>query len=41
MENFVLHTPTKILFGQDQIASLRDEILPQARVLDHLRRRQH
>ncbi|AOV98232.1 aldehyde reductase [Edwardsiella hoshinae] len=33
MENFVLHTPTKILFGRDQIAKLRDEIPEQARVL--------
>lgn len=33
MQNFILHTPTKILFGEGQIAQLRNEIPAGARVL--------
>lgn len=33
MQNFILHTPTKILFGEGQIAQLRNEIPADARVL--------
>ncbi|WP_038910060.1 alcohol dehydrogenase [Dickeya dadantii] len=33
MQNFTLHTPTKILFGEGQIASLADQIPADARIL--------
>ncbi len=33
MDNFVLHTPTKVLFGEGQIAHLNSVIPKQARVL--------
>lgn len=33
MQNFILHTPTKILFGQDQIAGLAQQIPADARIL--------
>ena len=33
MNNFMLHTPTKVLFGEGQIAALRDQIPSYARVL--------
>ncbi|ATZ92826.1 MULTISPECIES: alcohol dehydrogenase [Dickeya] len=33
MQNFTLHTPTKILFGEGQIASLADQIPTDARIL--------
>ena len=33
MNNFTLHTPTKILFGQGQIAQLREQLPSDARVL--------
>ncbi|MFL9592442.1 alcohol dehydrogenase [Aeromonas schubertii] len=33
MNNFMLHTPTKVLFGEGQIAALRDQIPSDARVL--------
>ncbi|MFQ2126067.1 alcohol dehydrogenase [Aeromonas jandaei] len=33
MNNFTLHTPTKILFGQGQIAQLRDQLPSDARVM--------
>lgn len=33
MQNFILHTPTKILFGKGQIAQLRNEIPADANVL--------
>ncbi|MGL5006911.1 MAG: alcohol dehydrogenase [Plesiomonas sp.] len=33
MQNFTLHTPTKVLFGKGQIAHLRNEIPTDARVL--------
>lgn len=33
MQNFILHTPTKILFGQDQIAGLTQQIPADARIL--------
>ncbi|MEB8286504.1 alcohol dehydrogenase [Aeromonas veronii] len=33
MNNFTLHTPTKILFGQGQIAQLREQLPSDARVM--------
>ncbi len=33
MNNFTLHTPTKILFGQGQIARLREQLLRDARIM--------
>ncbi|RNM06588.1 alcohol dehydrogenase [Dickeya undicola] len=33
MQNFTLHTPTKILFGEGQIASLAEQIPADARIL--------
>lgn len=33
MNNFNLHTPTRILFGKGAIAELRDQIPQDARVL--------
>ncbi|HGM6861781.1 TPA: alcohol dehydrogenase [Serratia rubidaea] len=33
MHNFILHTPTKILFGKDQIAELGQQIPADARIL--------
>ncbi|MGL5759161.1 alcohol dehydrogenase [Plesiomonas sp.] len=33
MQNFTLHTPTKVLFGKGQIANLRNEISADARIL--------
>lgn len=33
MNNFNLHTPTRILFGKDAIADLRAQIPADARVL--------
>ncbi|MCR0997702.1 alcohol dehydrogenase [Serratia rubidaea] len=33
MQNFILHTPTKILFGKDQIAELGQQIPADARIL--------
>ncbi|WP_421327818.1 alcohol dehydrogenase [Aeromonas veronii] len=33
MNNFTLHTPTKILFGQGQIAHLREQLPSDARVM--------
>jgi NADP-dependent alcohol dehydrogenase len=33
MQNFTLHNPTRILFGQGRIADLRSEIPPGARIL--------
>ncbi|MBX9446735.1 alcohol dehydrogenase [Dickeya chrysanthemi] len=33
MQNFTLHTPTKILFGEGQIAALADQIPADARIL--------
>ena len=33
MQNFILHTPTKILFGKDQIAEVAGQILADARIL--------
>ncbi|MCO4205505.1 alcohol dehydrogenase [Aeromonas taiwanensis] len=33
MNNFILHTPTKVLFGKGQVAQLRDQIPGDARVL--------
>ena len=33
MNNFTLHTPTKILFGQGQIAQLREQLPRDARVM--------
>ncbi|MGB8666707.1 MAG: alcohol dehydrogenase [Serratia inhibens] len=33
MQNFILHTPTKILFGQDQITGLAQQIPADARIL--------
>ncbi|MFI8417163.1 alcohol dehydrogenase [Serratia sp. NPDC078593] len=33
MQNFILHTPTKILFGNDQIAELGKQIPADARIL--------
>ncbi|WP_350313148.1 alcohol dehydrogenase [Dickeya fangzhongdai] len=33
MQNFTLHTPTKILFGEGQIANLADQIPTDARIL--------
>lgn len=33
MNNFNLHTPTRILFGKNAIADLRDQIPAGARVL--------
>ncbi|MFM5739920.1 alcohol dehydrogenase [Aeromonas veronii] len=33
MHNFTLHTPTKILFGQGQIAQLREQLPSDARVM--------
>ncbi|MDC6117370.1 alcohol dehydrogenase [Serratia rubidaea] len=33
MQNFILHTPTKILFGKDQIAELGQHIPADARIL--------
>ncbi|MFB2743825.1 alcohol dehydrogenase [Aeromonas veronii] len=33
MNNFTLHTPTKILFGQEQIAQLREQLPSDARVM--------
>lgn len=33
MTNFTLHTPTKILFGQGQIAQLREQLPSDARVM--------
>ncbi|VEC49407.1 Hypothetical oxidoreductase YqhD [Klebsiella aerogenes] len=40
MNNFDLHTPTRILFGKGAIEKLREQIPAEARVLNHLRRRQ-
>ncbi len=33
MQNFILHTPTKILFGKDQIADVAGQIPADARIL--------
>lgn len=33
MQNFTLHTPTKVLFGEGQIANLRNEVPENARIL--------
>jgi NADP-dependent alcohol dehydrogenase len=33
MNNFTLHTPTKILFGKGQVAQLREQLPPDARIL--------
>lgn len=33
MQNFILHTPTKILFGKDQIAEVAQQIPADARIL--------
>lgn len=33
MQNFILHTPTKILFGKDQIAEVAGQIPADARIL--------
>ncbi|MDX6842009.1 alcohol dehydrogenase [Hafnia paralvei] len=33
MQNFTLHTPTKVLFGKGQIANLRNEVPENARIL--------
>lgn len=33
MQNFILHTPTKILFGKDQIAEMAGQIPANARIL--------
>lgn len=33
MNNFDLHTPTRILFGKGAIANLRDQIPADARIL--------
>ena len=33
MQNFTLHTPTKVLFGTGQIAQLSKEIPADARIL--------
>jgi len=33
MQNFILHTPTKILFGKDQIAEVAKQIPADARIL--------
>ncbi|KFK93506.1 MULTISPECIES: alcohol dehydrogenase [unclassified Serratia (in: enterobacteria)] len=33
MQNFILHTPTKILFGKNQIAELAKQIPAEARIL--------
>ncbi|PHM58838.1 alcohol dehydrogenase [Xenorhabdus sp. KK7.4] len=33
MQNFTLHTPTKVIFGKGQIAQLRNEIPQDARIL--------
>lgn len=33
MNNFTLHTPTRILFGKGAIVDLRDQIPQDARVL--------
>lgn len=33
MHNFTLHTPTKILFGEGQIAALREQLPSDARIL--------
>ncbi len=33
MQNFTLHTPTKVLFGTGQIAQLTQEIPADARIL--------
>ena len=33
MNNFNLHTPTRILFGKGAIASLREQVPHDARVL--------
>ena len=33
MNNFTLHTPTKVLFGKGQVAQLRGQIPADARVL--------
>ncbi|SQD01547.1 putative alcohol dehydrogenase [Escherichia coli] len=40
MNNFNLHTPTRILFGKGAIAGLREQIPHDARVIDYLRWRQ-
>jgi len=33
MNNFTLHTPTKILFGKGQVAQLREQLPRDARIL--------
>jgi NADP-dependent alcohol dehydrogenase len=33
MNNFILHTPTKVLFGKGQVAQLRGQIPSDARIL--------
>ncbi|MBW7983110.1 alcohol dehydrogenase [Enterobacillus tribolii] len=33
MENFILHTPTRVLFGKNQISNLRNEVPSDARIL--------
>lgn len=33
MNNFTLHTPTKILFGKGQVAQLREQLPSDARIL--------
>ncbi len=36
MNNFNLHTPTRILFGKGAIAGLREQIPHDARAIDYL-----
>ena len=33
MNNFILHTPTKVLFGKGQVAQLREQLPHDARIL--------
>ena len=40
MNNFNLHTPTRILFGKGAIAGLREQIPHRCSRIDYLRRRQ-